>query len=341
MNLTIFTNNITSQSDFLRDSRTNNPILRKQNIISTLQNQTQVLTTIKIQDTIDIRWLEQIHDSNYLNFLKGSYISFLQSSDDSWTFCNGLVPCNFYKTLPSHPLPIYKLAGYYGSDTMTPIFASTYENALISANQAYHGAEYLHKNESNLVYILATSPGHHAKKAEYGGYCFINNIVVAAQRLLELGRKKIGILDLDYHAGNGTYEMTLDNKNIVAYSIHCDPKFEYPSFDGFGDEYNYVLPPKSDWNTYKNVLKMVCNKMMNDNIDVLLIAFGGDTFKNDPDAISIGRFSLELDTYTEMGNMIKEIFSNIPMLITQEGGYDMGNIGNIVGKFIGGIMEKN
>jgi acetoin utilization deacetylase AcuC-like enzyme len=80
--------------------------------------------------------------------------------------------------------------------------------------------------------------------------------------------------------------------------------------------------------------------MLLDDIDILLIAFGGDTFKNDPDAISIGRFSLDLSSYTEMGKTINKYFKNIPMMITQEGGYDMENIGQIVSLFISGLMDK-
>ncbi len=338
MELVIFTNNINS-SEFDK-SKTNNPVLRKNKIIECIKKNIKNVTLIEIEKRISTKLIENVHDKQYLKFLKESYTSFAKSADISWNDRNdGLVPCNFYRTMPNALVPIYKFSGFYGSDVMTPIYKNTWNNVMISANQAYQGATYLHNNNSKLVYILATSPGHHAKKSEYGGYCFVNNIVVAAQCLIELSNKKIGILDLDYHAGNGTYDMTLTNKNIFAYSLHCDPKYDYPSFDGIADEYNYILPPKCDWNVYKNILTMVCESMMRNNIDILLIAFGGDTFKFDPDAIPIGRFTLELSSYTEMGKLIKQYFKKTPIMITQEGGYDMDNIGDIVTLFINGLMN--
>ena len=337
MKLITFTNNINSVIEF-DHSGTNNPVLRKNKIIQSLQEKFNTIDITEITDEIDLQWLKSIHDPDYLRFLKDSHNSFISSSDISWSSGNnGLIPCNFSKNRPHSSVPIYKLSGFYGSDIMTPIYANTWHNAMISANQAYLGATYLNSHVGDLVYILATSPGHHAKRSEYGGYCFINNAIVAAHKLIELGNKKVGILDLDFHAGNGTYEMARDDPNIVAYSLHCDPTYDYPSFDGFADEYNYVLPPHCDWQTYKNCLIKVCEKMVFDNINVLIIAFGGDTFKEDPDAISIGRFCLDLSSYTEMGQIIRQYFHTKPIMITQEGGYNMDHIGDILSLFITGL----
>ena len=344
MQLVIFSNNINSSEEF-DNAQTNNPIVRKYKIIDCLEKHIKNLETHEINSEIDSKWLKSIHDPSYLEFLSECYDSFDQSADISWSDPNkGLVPCNFYKIMPNPSVPIYKLSGFYGCDTMTPIYKQTWSNALISANQAFNAATHLHFNPKDVVYVLATSPGHHAKTAEYGGYCFINNAMVSAQQLIELHsahngiRKNIAILDLDYHAGNGTYEMAQNKKNIYAYSIHCDPVYDYPSFDGFSDEYNYVLKPHSDWNTYEIVLRMVLEKIRGKFIGALIIAFGGDTFKDDPDAISIGRFELDLSSYTQMGKIIREYFPTMPILITQEGGYNMDHIGNIVCNFMQGLI---
>ena len=226
---------------------------------------------------------------------------------------------------------------------MTPIYESTYHDAMISANQAFVASEYLinNFNNNNLLYVLATTPGHHAKHAEYGGYCFFNNTMIAAQNLYNKTSKKIGILDLDYHAGNGTSELVTNNNNILAWSIHCDPVYDYPSFEGFADKYNFVVQPHCDKETYKKILINVCDIINDNKIDVLIIAFGGDTFKDDPDALAIGRFNLDINAYLEIGQVIREKFALIPKIITQEGGYNMDNIGAIVVQFISGITGTN
>lgn len=47
-------------------------------------------------------------------------------------------------------------------------------------------------------------PGHHASQNTYGGYCFLNNAAICAKKLQQNGYNNIAILDLDYHAGDGT-----------------------------------------------------------------------------------------------------------------------------------------
>lgn len=333
--LIIINNNIDLTED-LHSIGTNKPILRKSKIMESLKSTVANVDQIIVEDEINIDWLKKVHDANYLDFLKNCYHSWKLSLDISWTDGKGLVPCNFTRHIPTAILPTYKLSGYYGSDVMTPIYENTYHDAMISAKQAYVGTDYISVN--NVVYILATSPGHHAKKSEYGGYCFINNAVVAAQRLIELTSQKVGILDLDYHAGNGTYDMTLDNNLISAYSIHCDPTFDYPSFDGQPNDHNHTLPPKCDLETYIKTLHVVCEKIKNNDINTLIIAFGGDTFKDDPDAIDIGRFSLNITAYKEMSKIIRQYFPTTPILITQEGGYNIEHIGEIVSQFINGLL---
>jgi acetoin utilization deacetylase AcuC-like enzyme len=340
MSLVIFTNHIESSDEF-EQAKTNNPILRKQRITEVIKNKIDNTTCIEINEEIDTHWLQCVHETQYINFLKHCYESFINSNDISWQNSDhGLLPCNFYKSKCPSSVPLYKWCGFYGSDTMTPIYANTWHNAAISANQAYLGATYLNKHPTTLIYVLATSPGHHAKTAEYGGYCFINNAMVAAKRLQELSKlKTIGILDLDYHAGNGTNEIVMNgtNDDIYAYSIHCNPIYEYPSFDGFADRYNYPLEPHCEWSTYECTLEVVCQKMYDHGIDSLIIAFGGDTFKDDPDAIPIGRFNLDLEAYNKMGQIIKKYFPEIPKMITQEGGYNMDYIGEIVTSFMQGL----
>lgn len=344
MPLVIFSNNLVEyqENDY---GQTNKPILRKNNILQYLEKMGSIINCN--DDFISKNILLDVHDATYIDFLKNCYDSFLQSGDVSWTgFNNDLVPCNFYKRKPHTGIPLYKLTGFYGSDIMTPISANTWQNSRISAIQAIMAALHLYNHPEDIVYALTTSPGHHAKYAEYGGYCFINNAVLAARSLVDNNAEAIAILDLDYHAGNGTNDIINSDevwwtKNIFAYSIHCDPTYDYPSFEGFDDEYNYTLPPHSNWSQYEIVLEKVCQQLTEKKIAYLIIAFGGDTYKDDPDAISIGKFDLDIPSYHSMAKTIRKYFPKIPIMITQEGGYNMAHIGEIVSTFISGLIPTN
>lgn len=342
MSVTLFTNSLNFNDHNLED--TNQPIKRRTLIMDAVSRKTSSVNIV-VNDLIDLTWLTNIHDASYLLFLKDAYDSLIIARDLLWGSAQtGLVPHQFRRFLPNKETPIYKLSSYYGSDYMTPIYDDTYNNAMVSANQAYKAAEYINDNPETITYVITSSPGHHAKYDQYGGYCFINNGLVAAYRLSELNcnKKNIVILDLDYHAGNGTAELICNDPkldNIKAISLHCDPKYDYPSYEGYESDcgINYVLPPHCDWITYKSTLQRACENMFSSNVDWLIIAFGGDTFHNDPDASNLGKFSLEVDNYLEMGKIIRSYFKKVPILITQEGGYDMDNISDIVTNFIKGL----
>lgn len=349
--LTVLTNESTYQHERIGVASRNKPELRQKVIMDLIQKTFPNCKIIISSKLISKEWLSNIHDKDYINFLENAFDDCQKVIDLDWIdLTNGLVPNHFYKKKPHKGIPIYKLSGFYGTDCMTPIHNSTYQNAMISAQQAYSAAEFSCDNDhNNITYVLACSPGHHAKYAEYGGYCFINNATVAAYRLLELGKSKVGILDVDFHSGQGTAALVNENskfKNtLFACSIHAHPFVEYPSFEGYEDDYdnaqikNIPLQPHAGWKEYSEALEIACMFLKQQAIESLIIAFGADTFKNDPDASELSRFTLDLDNYDQMGNVIRSHFETTQIIVTQEGGYDLDNVPQIVYRFLNGLMK--
>lgn len=71
-------------------------------------------------------------------------------------------------------------------------------------------------------------PGHHAMKAEYNGYCFFNNVAIAAQHAIDNRKmERILIVDFDVHHGQGTQQMFYDDPRVLYFSIH---RFEHGTF---------------------------------------------------------------------------------------------------------------
>jgi len=68
------------------------------------------------------------------------------------------------------------------------------------------------------------------------GYCYLNNAAIAAQAFTNDGAKRVAVLDMDYHHGNGTQDIFYDRDDVLFGSIHADPAFEYPSFCGYAAE---------------------------------------------------------------------------------------------------------
>jgi acetoin utilization deacetylase AcuC-like enzyme len=68
-------------------------------------------------------------------------------------------------------------------------------------------------------FAVTRPPGHHATKEEAGGFCFFNNVAVATSYLISLGRR-VCIVDIDGHHGNGTQSIFSKNGQVLFCSIH-------------------------------------------------------------------------------------------------------------------------
>ena len=88
------------------------------------------------------------------------------------------------------------------------------------------------------AYAVCTHPGHHSSYDSFGGYCYVNHAAMAARYLQsgQFNHKKIAILDIDYHAGNGTSSIFYTDPSVFVVSIHCHPKDEYPFNSGWEDQ---------------------------------------------------------------------------------------------------------
>ena len=164
-----------------------------------------------------------------------------------------------------------------------------------------------------------------------GGYCYLNNAAIAAQAMLDQGAKRVAILDVDYHHGNGTQDIFYDRGDVLFTSIHGHPSHEYPYFLGFADEkgqgvgagcnFNYPLQAGSDWATWGLALQDACRQIAEYAPDALIVSLGVDTFKDDP----ISQFKLASPDYLRMGEVIGRL--GLQTLFVMEGGYAVEEIG--------------
>ena len=69
-----------------------------------------------------------------------------------------------------------------------------------------------------------------------GGFCYLNNAAIAAQRMLDADSGPIAILDFDVHHGNGTQQIFYDRGDVFYASVHGDPAGLYPWYAGYADE---------------------------------------------------------------------------------------------------------
>jgi acetoin utilization deacetylase AcuC-like enzyme len=229
-------------------------------------------------------------------------------------------------------------AGYYCIDTFTPLNKNAFLAARGAVNCALTAAERLVGGE-RMAYALVRPPGHHAEHRSYGGFCYFNNIAVAAHFLSKWG--KVAILDVDYHHGNGQQDIFYRRSDVLTVSLHGHPDFAYPYFSGFEDEpgekeglgfnRNYPLPERLDGKGYRVALAQALAQIAEYKPKFLAVALGLDTAKGDP----TGSWSLSADDFEKNGHLLGQM--NLPTLVVQEGGYKNSSLGINAGAFFRGL----
>lgn len=207
-------------------------------------------------------------------------------------------------------------------DLSACIVEGTYQAALASANCALSAAQAIADGEHS-SFALCRPPGHHAGKDYAGGYCFLNNTAIAANWLSTKGH--VAVLDIDYHAGNGTQDIFYSRNDVLTISIHADPDFEYPHFAGFvgergrdrglGYHHNFPLPKGTRNVQYLQTLDTALGLIREFNPAYLVVSAGMDIYADDP----LGTIKVTTDGIGEIGKRIASL--SHPTVIVMEGGY--------------------
>jgi acetoin utilization deacetylase AcuC-like enzyme len=287
-----------------------------------------------------------VHAADYVNFLRSAYDEWLRSTLDAHYEKTALLPATFPPAgWRGHvPQTLLGKAGYYMMDLSSPIVAGTYPAALAAAHCALSGAKSVssavksvHPLQNPLaVFALCRPPGHHAGRANCGGYCYLNNAAIAAQWLSQHGRT--AVLDIDYHAGNGTQDIFYARGDVLTISIHADPDFEYPYYAGYADETgsgegsgfhrNFPLPAGTEDPSYLATLHEALKLVQTFGAQFLVISAGMDLFGGDP----LGKFNLTRNGIRQIGQAIAGL--KLPTLVVMEGGYNNAALGENMVSFL-------
>ncbi|CAG8593651.1 5500_t:CDS:2 [Paraglomus brasilianum] len=289
-----------------------------------------------------------VHDSDFVQYLKTAYDEWCQEGGDK----NGILPEAFpHKNMPSFgrnsgAATAIAKAGHYCYDLSCCIMGGTWLAAYASAQVTISAAKALmedcslpNENGPIGVFALCRPPGHHATNNLCGGYCFLNNVAIVARLIISATSKKVAILDIDYHHGNGTQAIFYSTSNPIYVSLHGHP--DYPWFSGHASEtgegegegytVNVPLTTETDDKKYLEALRSVIQKIIAYEADFLVVSLGVDTFMHDP----IAGFNMTSGVYIEIGKHIKSIGK--PTLFVLEGGYHLETIGINVGNILEGF----
>jgi acetoin utilization deacetylase AcuC-like enzyme len=285
--------------------------------------------------------LRAVHSEEYLAFLASAWTEWLAADPDSPAAAEkiALMPATFAAKRDQLPETILGKAGFFLLDLSVPIVEGTYPAALSSANCALSAVETITQSSvsrPSSAFALCRPPGHHAGREIAGGYCFLNNAAVAAQWLTHFGT--VAILDVDYHAGNGTQDIFYNRRDVLTISIHADPAFEYPYYagyvnetgagEGLGFHCNFPLPAGTEDAAYLQTLDHALALVREFAPAHLVVSAGMDIYEGDP----LGRFKITHQGIAEIGHRIHAL--GLPTAVVMEGGYNTDALGENVAAFL-------
>lgn len=187
-----------------------------------------------------------------------------------------------------------------------------FEYALLSCGAAIKAQELVLNKE--FAFSLMRPPGHHAARDSAGGFCYFNNIAVAVSKALDTV-KKVAIIDIDCHHGNGTQDIFLGEERVLYISLHQSPLYPGTGLKSIKNCLNFPLPSGTDEEEYLNIFKEAIEEAKNFSPQLIAVSAGFDTYKNDP----LTNFNLEKETYTKISNLISSLKK--PAFSVLEGGY--------------------
>jgi len=225
------------------------------------------------------------------------------------------------------PAAVWARPGRFAYDTMTLIGPGTWEAARGAVDCALTAVELVAGGE-RVAYACCRPPGHHVTRSLYGGSCYLNNAAIAAAALLAGLGGPVAVVDLDAHHGNGTQELFRGRDDVRTASVHVDPGAGwFPHFLGFTEEndasnLNVPVAPGSGDEPWLAAVREAAAFAA--GARALVVALGVDAATADPES----PLAVTHDGYGEAGRILGGL--GVPTVVVQEGGYDLGTIGDLV-----------
>ncbi len=229
-----------------------------------------------------------------------------------------------------------------------PLSPGTWEAAWAAVEVALAAADWVAGGSGaggRAALAAVRPPGHHAERALAMGFCFFNNVAVAAEHLRRRhGAERVAIFDFDVHHGNGTQHLFEERADIFYVSTHQHPFYpgtgaahERGTGAGEGLTLNVPLPAGTGDDGYAEAIQgTVLPALRRFAPDVLLLSAGFDAWRRDP----LGGMQVTEEGFRRWGDWLRELAAEIcggRVLALLEGGYDLDSLPRLVEAHLEGL----
>ena len=211
------------------------------------------------------------------------------------------------------------------TDPDTAMMPDTLRAARLAAGANIQAVDMVLSSQLTNAFICARPPGHHAERSKSMGFCFYNNIALAAKRALNFHHlERVAIVDFDVHQGNGTVDIVGGDERILMCSSFQHPF--YPHSHVHRQAENIINTPISAGESASGYRKIVeeawLKKLQDFRPQMVLISAGFDSHKLDP----LAELNLEAADYRWLTEMLASVacdHANDRIISTLEGGYHL------------------
>jgi acetoin utilization deacetylase AcuC-like enzyme len=208
----------------------------------------------------------------------------------------------------------------------------TWDAALRAAGAALAATDAVMAGELENAFCAVRPPGHHACHDRAMGFCFFNNVAIAARHALERhGLQRVAIVDFDVHHGNGTEDILAGDERVLMVSFFQHPLYPYSGTHPRGDNMvNVPVPPYTKGMAIREVVEQAwLPRLEAFRPEMLFVSAGFDAHRDD----DLGQLGLVESDYAWITARIKEIarkHAQGRIVSCLEGGYNLDALGRSV-----------
>jgi acetoin utilization deacetylase AcuC-like enzyme len=232
-----------------------------------------------------------------------------------------------------------------------PLSPGTWEASWAAVETALAAADWVASGSTGSgrrAFAAVRPPGHHAERSVAMGFCFFNNVAVAAEHLRRHhGAARVAIFDFDVHHGNGTQHLFEDRPDVLYVSTH-----QYPFYPGTGAAsetgvgagegatVNVPLPARTGDEGYAEAIRgRVLPALRAFAPEILLLSAGFDAWRHDP----LGGMEVSEEGFRSWGEWLAGLADEVcggRVLAVLEGGYDLENLPRLAESHLLGLAGK-
>jgi acetoin utilization deacetylase AcuC-like enzyme len=263
----------------------------------------------------EFKWIETVHDPNYIHRFEEVCLSGNRTFD-------------------------------YPDNQMC---VDTFETAYLAVGGILDAIRRIMEGELDNAFCAVRPPGHHAEHNQAMGFCYFNNVAIAARYLQkEYGIKRVGIIDFDVHHGNGTQHIFENDPTVFYYSIHQHPSFAFPGTgrefeegeqEGVGFTKNSLLLPGQGDEVYQDLLKSdMLPAFDRFNPEFILVSTGFDGHQDDDMSeinLTTPAYTWTMETIVKLANQ----YADGRLVSVLEGGYCLARLGELAANHVNVLLN--